>query len=356
MKIKGNNQLLKIFSAKSLTQGLTLIELLIALFLSGIIFTAAAGGLMSVLSTNRQLEAKSNRKDELTRALNYMKREINEASYIQREVPGTSTDRLCNTSGVDGDCLKLIYLHPDSDVVGSTTGPNINSGDGDMDCIEKIIYYAFQDISGGSQTWSKPARLRRKEVRPRHNAATTLAPSISPPSPSSPYRPTSRAESCDGVNGGANNDEVTEIPVTLLTTTHWEKDSKNSAGVTPIWEVLVDGILGDNEPDPSIHPNRPPTCYEDLNGNSTLDPGEDLNANGTLDSWSGPYGQNASGKGGFLFCLGDTSSTNRGVQIFLYGYVLGKKQLPGTTDAEYLELGTVEVNSLTSGQNPLEHN
>jgi hypothetical protein len=108
-------------------------------------------------------------------------------------------------------------------------------------------------------------------------------------------------------------DYLSNRPDGDFTTTHWE----SRWGDTPSWQFLVDGILGDNEHNPN------PTCES---------------------GWSGPYGQNADDKGGFRFCLMNTTDTNRGVQIFLYGYVLSN------------DIGdTIELNSISYALNPLKH-
>jgi prepilin-type N-terminal cleavage/methylation domain-containing protein len=74
------------------------------------------------------------------------------------------------------------------------------------------------------------------------------------------------------------------------------------------WQVIADGLLSVNEDDTSASfANDTDFCAQD-------------NINWTTGNL---YGDNGSGKGGFRFCLNDTTATNRLVRIFLYGNIVG---------------------------------
>ncbi len=233
----------------SANKGLSLIELLLGLLISGIVLTAAASGFTNLLTSDQDVESKTVRSTTLSRALAYMQIDMKEARTITREV-ATPTGN-CDSDDVDSaSCLVLTYPNG-SEIDGNTCDVN-----------PPQIYYGYQDIStppGTSQIWLKPGILRRKVF-------------------------------CD-------------------------------TGTTPKWNVIADGLISVNEGNPraSFADDTAFCAQGDANWTS-----------GNL------FGDDGSGKGGFRFCLNDTTATNRLVRVFLYGHIVG-----GNTN------NTIPVNTIT---------
>ena len=75
------------------------------------------------------------------------------------------------------------------------------------------------------------------------------------------------------------------------------------------WQVIADGLISVNEANPvDAFTNEVDFCSQ-----------------GGVNNWTtgNLFGANAGGKGGFRFCLGDTTSNNRLVRIFLFGHIIG---------------------------------
>ncbi|AFZ54784.1 prepilin-type N-terminal cleavage/methylation domain-containing protein [Cyanobacterium aponinum AL20118] len=130
-------------------KGLSLVELIVALVISGIVLTAAASGFVNVLRANQSVESKTVRSSTLARALAYMQDEIKQASSLT--AVKEADDSNCNTSSGNADseyCLRLTL--PDGDSNSATT---------------EYIYYALDDISGVTSEWLKPGVLRRRRIQ-----------------------------------------------------------------------------------------------------------------------------------------------------------------------------------------------
>lgn len=80
----------------------------------------------------------------------------------------------------------------------------------------------------------------------------------------------------------------------------------NSSGGN--WQVIADGLISINEDNPRDN-FASDTAFCSQGG-----------VNWTTGNL---YGDNSSGKGGFRFCLNDTTATNRLVRIFLYDHIVG---------------------------------
>lgn len=130
-------------------QGLTLTELLVALFISGLVLTTAASSLMMVMRSNQEIESKTVRMASIRRALAYMQEDIKQGRGVTAVTE--AIDPKCNTSGDSVEsqyCLRITY--PDD------TDNNPDT--------KKQIYYAFDDIKSGPQIWLKPGVLRWKRI------------------------------------------------------------------------------------------------------------------------------------------------------------------------------------------------
>ncbi|MBV5257835.1 prepilin-type N-terminal cleavage/methylation domain-containing protein [Synechococcus moorigangaii CMS01] len=127
------------FNRKTLN-GFTLVELLLAITISGIIATALGVGLSSMLTSNRKVEAKTQQRTLLNRATDYITEDIKKS-----RVAGISTVNTTN------DTLELSYF------------PNITSAN------EVVIQYQLDDQS---DPWKGPKVLKRREGQ-RGSSGTT---------------------------------------------------------------------------------------------------------------------------------------------------------------------------------------
>ena len=156
-KVMNKIQLLKILFhlKKNSIQGLSLIELLVALVISGIALTTATSGFINLLSANQEVESKINRKETLTRALAYMQNELKSANQITQEA--SSVGGNCDSGSISSnECLVLSFPDIYADDVNSNCSTSPSS--------PAKVYYGFEDISSGTQIWLKPGVLKRKYV------------------------------------------------------------------------------------------------------------------------------------------------------------------------------------------------
>lgn len=229
-----DHQLLKLFLNFKYysAQGFTLVELLIAIFISSIVLTVASNALINLLVSEQNIESKITRSVGLNRALAYIQNDIKSAKSVTQEAMGTNC---ASTAISSANCLVLTYPISFNPLLNSSCTSTT---------IEPKVYYGYQDISTGAQTWLKPGVLKRK-IFCSDNAGTA---------------------------------------------------------VNTNWQIIADGLLSVNEVDPV------PSC------------------NFELPTWPGDttvYGSNSSNKGGFRFCLDNTTTSNRLVRIFLYGHIVG---------------------------------
>ncbi len=70
----------KLSSSYSSTRGFTLVELLVAVAITGIVITVAGFGLVAILQANKKAEAATERRIELNRAIDYIANDIKESS------------------------------------------------------------------------------------------------------------------------------------------------------------------------------------------------------------------------------------------------------------------------------------
>lgn len=137
-------ELLKLFLTlkKSSEKGLSLIELIVALVMSGIVLTMTASGFINILRANKSVESKAISSTGLQRALALIQEDVKEAkaAIAVTKVSGTPNyDPNC-TSAVDSqECLRL------------------DMPDGGR------IYYGYKNISAGENVFLKPGILQRQE-------------------------------------------------------------------------------------------------------------------------------------------------------------------------------------------------
>lgn len=124
---------LKCSKALAKSKGFTLIELLVAIVMSGIVVTALGSGMMAILNSTKTSASKTDVKDQLNRAIDYINDDIKKAriSEIKESVSG---------SGVN-DTVILTYFEGLSNSTPNT-----------------IEYY----LTASSNPWLGPKVLRRK--------------------------------------------------------------------------------------------------------------------------------------------------------------------------------------------------
>ena len=138
---------------KNKEKGLTLVELLVALVIGGIILTSATSALINLLTANQELESKITRNANLSRALYVIQNDIRSAKSITKEALSSGS---CNSTKVSSqECLVLTF-------------PTSYNSELNLKCtsntIESQVYYGFNDIRSGTHIWLKPGVLKRKVV------------------------------------------------------------------------------------------------------------------------------------------------------------------------------------------------
>lgn len=131
---------LKPLKAYQSSTGFTLVELLVAVAITGIVITAAGFGLVAILQANRKAEAQTERRIELNRALDYISSDIRSASKVQN----ASSYNISSPSPACANSTPVVDL----------TIPGASG---------KVVYY-INDVNGCSndQTdWLKPGVIKR---------------------------------------------------------------------------------------------------------------------------------------------------------------------------------------------------
>lgn len=162
---------------KEKNSGFTLIEVLVATILAAIIITPILGFMVGILQENRQEEVKANTDQELQAALEYIKRDLQQAVYIYDKASlATVTDGYKDTSQLyaSSDMIPVLVfwkrkfiarstpLNPSTDCTGSTDSlpPACQVDDGFAYSL--VAYYLIKD---NSDTWSETARIGRWEIQ-----------------------------------------------------------------------------------------------------------------------------------------------------------------------------------------------
>ena len=147
--------------------GFTLIELLVALLIAFLILTPLLGFMVSVLSTDRQEQAKANSEQEIQTALNFISRDLQQAVYIY------------DADGIEAIKSELRYPNDDtrSPVLVFWKREFIDkvlpANDGTLDdtfVYSLVAYYLIKDTNP-SDTWSNAARIARWQIKDGVRAA-----------------------------------------------------------------------------------------------------------------------------------------------------------------------------------------
>ncbi len=187
------------WSRKSSTKGFTLPELLMAMVVAGIVVYAMLSLVISLLNTDRRETAKAQTQTEMTQAMDYIARDLEQAVYIY---PGNCL----GTSGVTDICKGLgsqinftaagvtpvlafwkLEQVPDEELPDDCGDPP------DPECIAlltgrhtyTLVVYSYQTNLVNHETWDGPTVINRFQLR-RYTNTSTLeqTPGYSDPNPS----------------------------------------------------------------------------------------------------------------------------------------------------------------------------
>ncbi|NEU75353.1 prepilin-type N-terminal cleavage/methylation domain-containing protein [Hassallia byssoidea VB512170] len=157
------NQLI-ISKTKQKNDGFTLIELLVAMILAFLVITPLLGFMINVLDNDRKEQAKVNSEQEIKTALDYIKRDLEQAVYIydadginaiRQQLPKNTTDDKNKFFPV------LVFWKrqfiPNGLPVNDTAGSQLD----DTFVYSLVAYYLIKD---DNLTWSKAARIGRFQI------------------------------------------------------------------------------------------------------------------------------------------------------------------------------------------------
>jgi len=153
---------LKIFPVKNSTHGFTLIELLVGIIIAFIVITPLMTFMISVIDNDHKEQAKSNEDQELSAALDYMKRDLQQAIYIY-DADGINSIRnylpyYQNPSALPSQYFPVLVFWKRQFVPNALT---IGSGTNDTFVYSLVAYYLIND---GNSSWSNQARIGRFQI------------------------------------------------------------------------------------------------------------------------------------------------------------------------------------------------
>ncbi|MBD2362450.1 prepilin-type N-terminal cleavage/methylation domain-containing protein [Anabaena minutissima FACHB-250] len=143
------------------SSGFTLIELLVAMIIAFLVITPLLGFMISVMSTDRQEQAKANTEQEIQAALDYIARDLQQAIYIY-DATGVDAIRtqLPSSSATPPDRVPVLVFWKRELVKEVIT---ITGSDKDDTYVYSLVaYYLIKDSNA---TWSNAARIARWQIR-----------------------------------------------------------------------------------------------------------------------------------------------------------------------------------------------
>ncbi len=149
---------LKISKFMHKSGGFTLIELLVALVISFLIIAPLFSFMISVMTTDRNEQAKANSEKEIQTALNYISRDLQQAIYIY-DAAGINTIKPQLAYPTDNTKTPILVFWKRelvSDIVPT------ESGEDDTFVYSLVVYYLIKD---SNTTWSKAARIARWQIK-----------------------------------------------------------------------------------------------------------------------------------------------------------------------------------------------
>ncbi|MBD1806891.1 prepilin-type N-terminal cleavage/methylation domain-containing protein [Microcoleus sp. FACHB-SPT15] len=174
-------------------KGFTLIELLVAMILTALIITPLLGFAVSIMTTDRQEQAKVASQQEIQAALDYIAQDMQQAIYIYdaqglsagadgilEQIPPLAPTTGCNNAS---ECTPVLafwkrkYLDKDDVIngvrIGDIDNDNLPGEGSDRFVYALVVYYLIKD---GQATWSPVARIGRFEIRGGITGTTTSLP------------------------------------------------------------------------------------------------------------------------------------------------------------------------------------
>lgn len=158
---------LKISRACKSSAGFTLVELLVAVAITGIVITVAGFGLVAILQADNKAEAQTERRGELNRALGFIADEIRMARRVNTTGDTTTTASAAVSASNpalslgNADTLVLYLEIPITGNIPTTCpsgGPNAGSPPPQPSTYDRVIY----DIRSSRQTsWLGPRVIDR---------------------------------------------------------------------------------------------------------------------------------------------------------------------------------------------------
>jgi prepilin-type N-terminal cleavage/methylation domain-containing protein len=141
------------------SSGFTLIELLVAMIIAVLVITPLLGFMISVMSTDRQEQAKANTEQEIQAALDYIARDLQQAIYIY-DATGVDAIRTQLPSSDSTDRVPVLVFWKRELVSNVIT---ITGSDKDDTYVYSLVaYYLIKDSNA---TWSNAARIARWQIR-----------------------------------------------------------------------------------------------------------------------------------------------------------------------------------------------
>ncbi|MDB9313685.1 hormogonium polysaccharide secretion pseudopilin HpsC [Spirulina sp. CS-785/01] len=176
-------------------QGYTLIELLVAILIAGIVITPLLGLAMNLLRTDQQEQAKATSEQEIQDAANYIARDLEQAVFIydnqglsnagiQNEIPPNQSVGVCNNADT---CKPVLVFWKRKPVKDAIPIDYLNEEDQGSDCTDEnnadicddtfvyslVAYYLIED-QDNNNVWSNTARIGRFEVSDGVNVGGVL--------------------------------------------------------------------------------------------------------------------------------------------------------------------------------------
>ncbi|MEA5566151.1 hormogonium polysaccharide secretion pseudopilin HpsC [Anabaena sp. UHCC 0399] len=141
------------------SSGFTLIELLVAMIIAFLVITPLLGFMISVMSTDRQEQAKANTEQEIQAALDYIARDLQQAIYIY-DATGVDAIRAELPSSSSTDRVPVLVFWKRELISNVIT--IIGSEKDDTYVYSLVAYYLIKDSNA---TWSNAARIARWQIR-----------------------------------------------------------------------------------------------------------------------------------------------------------------------------------------------
>ncbi|MCG6137376.1 MAG: hormogonium polysaccharide secretion pseudopilin HpsC [Nostoc sp. LLA-1] len=166
---------LKYFQQNQKTNGFTLIELLVAMIIAFLVITPLLGLMISILTTDRQEQAKATSEQEVQAAMDYITRDLQQAIYIyDDEGVDAIKDELPTIT--DGKPVLVFWKREfvkdvDKTKFTPTGGSEIQFNDDSF--VNALVAYYL--IHNNAEPWSKAARIARFQIKdgvPNRNGNT----------------------------------------------------------------------------------------------------------------------------------------------------------------------------------------